>query len=75
MVLNKSKIKNALFEIVGCEDAQATTEYILLLTVSISIFMILKKMLSPAFQKMTEGLQARITQSFDPKGLHQFRVR
>lgn len=57
------------------EAAQATTEYILLLSISVSLFMILKKMLSPAFQKLTESLQSRINRVFDPKALHQFRVR
>lgn len=82
--LNKNGINIRSFRNIFCEgfasfqkdeSAQATTEYILLLTISVSLFMILKKMLSPAFQKLTETLQSRINQAFDPKALHQFRVR
>lgn len=78
-VLNKRKTKfissKGFIQFIKEEAAQSTIEYILLLSISVSLFLILKKMLSPAFQKLTESLQARITRAFDPKALHQFRVR
>jgi Flp pilus assembly pilin Flp len=56
-----------------CEKGQATTEYILLLTVAVSLFLVFKKILGPILMRINEAAVASVSNRLS-NGLHNFRV-
>jgi hypothetical protein len=58
------------------EKGQATLEYVLLLSIAVSSFMIvLKQFLQPAFAKLSQSLTSLIEKQLLGADLHTFRVR
>jgi hypothetical protein len=66
--------KQLLKEFMG-EEAQATAEYILML--SVVVYMVLlgaKTLIQPVFQKLGDLLNGYFSAQFTPQSLHHFRL-
>jgi hypothetical protein len=58
-----------------CESGQATTEYMILLALLVSLFMSLfREVLLPILQALADRMEGVFVNRFS-RGLHQFRVR
>ncbi len=67
---------NGLRAFLQDEEGQATTEYILMLSIITSMLVLLvKKLITPMFTKMTASLTSRIEKEFLGADLHVFRIR
>lgn len=65
----QKQIKNRIINFFNEENGQATTEYVLMLTIAVSSFLILVKFIfKPVFKKLNEQLATRfdgvLTKSF-----------
>jgi Flp pilus assembly pilin Flp len=56
------------------EQGQATTEYILMLSMLIALFLSFKKIMSKALQKLTKNLTDSLQNQFLKADLHHFRI-
>ncbi len=62
--------KRSLRHLLGGESGQATTEYILVMAISVSLgLLIIKQLLKPVIEKMTATLNKMIEKGLT-KGLH-----
>ncbi|MFZ9596190.1 MAG: hypothetical protein ACO3A2_08945 [Bdellovibrionia bacterium] len=67
------KVRSKTWFFLKDDTAQATTEYIMLLSISVGIFLTLRKILQPVMTRLVKGLSAQITQTFS-SNLHHFRI-
>lgn len=65
-----------IWEFFDQEEAQATTEYILMLSISVALVVaVIKRLIKPYYQKLAENLTKRIDQQLFGGDMHSFRVR
>lgn len=74
--LRQRGIKASLRRFVAEDEAQATTEYILMLTVAVALFfLVVKNFVVPMMNKLSDSLSAQISAFFQPRNLHQIRLK
>jgi uncharacterized protein (UPF0333 family) len=64
----------AFKKFISDERAQATTEYVLVLSVVVGLFVAVKNLLGPVIGKANEQMAKTIDKFFRSGGMYQFRV-
>ncbi len=74
----KNSVDNVLFDFFNDESGQATTEYILMLAVVVSLVsIVVKQLIGPTYQRLRVSVGRSIDNKLFPKGegFHQFPLK